>query len=277
MGISPHVRFIHELSSGQYILHAAGDDISHTERTKKIVLAFLSEKEKPSIVMSNAHYIDDLGNVVGLKNKLEIKRSFRRNRSAPLNFIGPGGGCTLALSRELVLRFSSPNPKMIIEDNLLAVRANLMHGILYIPDILVNYRINHGSASNPFGTSTPVRDDLIARHTRWNQERIYGIFQFWEDAKTAQFKQEDHKELYAKIDTYLSCLYDIDSILNKTFYLSTISLLNQLRKLNREAHEIYVPIPYSQPLKLYVLRWFPLFRMIKNFVLNLSRAKDAAR
>jgi glycosyltransferase involved in cell wall biosynthesis len=273
LGISTHVRMIHEISKGEFIIHAAGDDISYPERTIALVTAFFSMPIKPSIVLSNSYFIDEHGEEIAIRYPNEKKANYRKNSKNPINFIGPGSGSTLALSKELVLAFDAPNPKLIIEDNLLVTRANFLGGTLYVPNILVGYRVGHGSASNPFGSGFVKHEPLLKFYAEWNKERMLGVSQFLIDAEKIGFKKEDNKEVFTRIEKYYDSLTQLEELITADFFHSTIAFLKEMFKVRRADYQIYVPLEYFRPLKLYIFRWLPFLREWKN-TLNLSNKKS---
>lgn len=139
-GISRHVRHVDKMAEGEIIVHAAGDDISNPKRTQKIVEAFLSEKDKPSLIESNAELIDENGISIGLY--FQEKQRLRKRSYNPVIKQTFGGGCTYAIHRTLIDKLDDPMSGILAEDGLLNIRANLFNGTLYIPDILLKYRIS---------------------------------------------------------------------------------------------------------------------------------------
>ena len=88
--------------------------------------------------------------------------------------------------------------------------------------------------------------------------------QFLTDAEHVGFCLVENKEFFEKVFKYRASLFRIKSILLGNFFRSTFSLFVELSKIDRCSYKIYVPIKYTYALKVYIFRWFPLYRKIKN-------------
>ena len=188
MGISSHVRKIHEMSKGRIVIHAAGDDISSPERALHIFNAFEKTSNTPSMVVSNAIKIDKYRRGLGLLS-IGHDAIIRDNNRCPLRVKVPINGCTIAISRKLIEKFPAPIDGLIAEDILLQRRASLLDGITYIPDALVEYRIHEDAI-------TAKKNDKaheLKRLQIWHKDRLSRLEQFKIDANHIdhQLSKED--------------------------------------------------------------------------------------
>ena len=140
LGLIGHINKIHELSSGEVIIGAAGDDISLSNRCKKIMEHF--EHKKPLLIFSNAEVVDMDGKKANLnytsatlyktKNIIKIARSMKL-------YLGATG----AWHRGLYDKYGQINEGSY-EDLVMGFRAALEGKVHIIPEKLVIYRIGSG-------------------------------------------------------------------------------------------------------------------------------------
>jgi len=203
MGISSHVRKIHEMSNGNFIIHAAGDDISVPERALSLVNVFKKLAKSPSMVVSNAIKIDEFSKELGLLS-VGFDDVIYNNNHRPLSANLPINGCTVAISRKLVEEFPDPINRLIAEDVLLQRRAYLLDGIAYIPDILVKYRVHEDAI-----TAKKINKTDQIRHLQiWQKDRLLRLDQFIVDANhiNYQLSEEDRMTIsHDKKSIELSC------------------------------------------------------------------------
>jgi len=147
LGISSHVRFIHEMSCGSIVVHAAGDDISRPDRTERIVEAFIRSEQRPSLVTSNITHINNQGEKLVPSGESIGMTIFEQHRN-PLKITTPTNGCAVGIDRQLITSFPAPISGIIAEDSVLERRAILLGGKLFIPYELVDYRVTGNSASS---------------------------------------------------------------------------------------------------------------------------------
>ncbi|MDR5903014.1 glycosyltransferase [Halomonas icarae] len=144
LGIYPHVQKVHEMSSGEIVVNAAGDDVSLPTRAEVIFKSFGGSDQNIFMVISNAMKITLEGRGIGLLNEGADKEVLCSSRS-PLNINLPGvNGCTVAIHRKLIGSFPAGNSKILAEDVLLLRRALMLGSVKYTPDVLVRYRIGLG-------------------------------------------------------------------------------------------------------------------------------------
>jgi len=139
LGIGAHVNRIMELARGEYIVVAAGDDISLPERTRRIYETFYASQGRAMAVFSDHEEIDTDGvsrgtvSTVppeGFSDPLEMCRHL---------FTGVTGA-TNAWHRQVFDVFGPMAQDVTFEDRVIAFRASLLGDIYHIPEPLVHYR-----------------------------------------------------------------------------------------------------------------------------------------
>lgn len=121
-----------DLSKGELLVKADGDDISLPERTDKIVQAWKNDGCKAKVVYHDAEFISPSGRSLG-----------RLNRK-------PGAvvGAVMVLSRETYSRFGTVENSRIVDDEVFARRALMIGSQLELNEILVRYRLGTGVSSS---------------------------------------------------------------------------------------------------------------------------------
>lgn len=249
MGISKHVRYIDEIAKGEIIIHAAGDDISYPDRSSKLVQAFLNEKIRPSLLTSNAHIINESGDIIGLLNKpLEIIRELNTD---PMDSPLTGGACTFAISKELVDAFAPPLDGIYGEDRLLMFRAKLLNGTLYIPDILVKYRISRfGVWSSAFMVNLEIKDLLQRQESR---ARDFLLFFQQASADIKSVRHTNSFNILARLEELSRMKNNWVGVMSNGLLGSSVCLFKEL-KHGSLTFELF---------KIYTFRWFPIIRTLK--------------
>ncbi len=137
-----HFNRVLELSEGEYIVIAHGDDYSHTERT--VTLLDIFERERVSMISSNCQVMDRDGNKLG---QIATAQSHRMTLKALVqNGWQPTMlGATHAIHRDVLERFGGVNPKWlpVSYDMAFPFRGALLKGAYYCETELVAWR-RHG-------------------------------------------------------------------------------------------------------------------------------------
>lgn len=147
LGIGGHVNRIMEISSGELIVGAAGDDVSFPERTTRLYEKWLTSKPPAMYLYSDAEIIDSLGAVRGpLISPLPKKKP--RLADDVRSEVGYTIGCAEAWDREVFAKFGPLNDDVVSEDRVISLRARLLGEIAYLPMALVRYRIHENNTFN---------------------------------------------------------------------------------------------------------------------------------
>jgi glycosyltransferase involved in cell wall biosynthesis len=201
-----HLNRAVEISRGELIIGAAGDDISLPHRTSAIYQAWEESGRKATSIHSDYVQIDENGREIGkvFQRQQEPERGEQR-QLIPADFVRTLQptvfGCTHAFSRKLFQTFGDVPGALIHEDEVLALRSILTGAITYIDQALVKYRV-HGANlyvrrnGRSYNLDQLAREEARIRGYFFNRRTMYVAF--LDDLKTAkqqgflQEQQSDH-------------------------------------------------------------------------------------
>jgi glycosyltransferase involved in cell wall biosynthesis len=140
MGIGSHVSIVMRIAKGEFIVVAAGDDISMPKRVEFLYESLVGKSNNNMICSAN-YFIDENGVKVNGISKLF---------SNPENDIGKWveklgpihRGATYMLNRRLFNIFGPLRSTVVNEDIVITFRALLLGGWQFVPEPLVFYRIH---------------------------------------------------------------------------------------------------------------------------------------
>ena len=136
MGINPHFNLAVNTAQGEFIVVAAGDDVSLPERTQKLVDAW---RAGASAVFSNAELIDVQGKSKGLLVQPGFK-NLRDWRGMVIHGTHASWGCALSWEKRAFDIFGDMPENILGEDAVVPFRCSLINGVTYIDEALVQYR-----------------------------------------------------------------------------------------------------------------------------------------
>lgn len=148
---------------GEILVMAAGDDVSHPERTAALVDEFIRNSSVQA-VYSNAEIIDESGAARGMRYNYRPPMSIGSRREKLLKFKSPSTAILGAVSsyrKEAFSKFAPLSPDTVYEDKVLPLRALLLGTTRYIDMPLVRYRQHGGNVWH--GVKARAVDPL-ARH-----------------------------------------------------------------------------------------------------------------
>ncbi len=154
--------------TGDIVVAAAGDDLSHPRRCLRTAELFV-EHPDADLVVCNARQIDESGRVVGERMFPDRPRREVRNLAAKLADIYQGVprlGAAYAYRRRLLTDFAPLLPGSHAEDNTVVFRALLRGGYFYTPEVLVDYRVHSASMSFGFMDKSADRQAELKRQAR---------------------------------------------------------------------------------------------------------------
>jgi glycosyltransferase involved in cell wall biosynthesis len=186
--IGGHINRIVEISQGELILSAAGDDVSLPERAQAVYEAWEASGRRATSIHSAIIQIDESGQPMDQIFKTDYHRTDHGiveqkvtsvayvQTLEPLIF-----GCTNAFSRQLFKVFGNLPDEVIHEDNSLAFRSVLAGQMVYVNRPLVKYRVHGGNvfirarnrAADLKGLAQ--QEDRLRRDFR-NRETMYRTF-----------------------------------------------------------------------------------------------------
>ena len=137
--VGGHINRVMQIASGEWIVGAAGDDVSEPHRVDEIVQCFLASGKAACSIYSDATYMDELGNLTGYYSVARGEGYFEPVSYAKSDFHGVLGA-SHAWHSCLFERFGPLPSEITYEDDVIPFRAALLGTIAHIPRALVKYR-----------------------------------------------------------------------------------------------------------------------------------------
>jgi glycosyltransferase involved in cell wall biosynthesis len=137
LGIGGHVNRVMEMSSGELIIVAAGDDVSAPHRAQALVNLWSTTRPDSSLLCSGLVDMEFDGTLLG------SRAGYPSMERDPVQVALRGrwiAGCTAAWTRRLWERFGPLPTEAVHEDEIMTLRAALAGSILVTEEPLVCYR-----------------------------------------------------------------------------------------------------------------------------------------
>jgi glycosyltransferase involved in cell wall biosynthesis len=179
LGIGAHLNRVVELSRGELLFIAAGDDISLPQRCERVVEAWLAAGRQPDLISSALIDLDEDGRTheVIVPTDLSSYRSAADWIARPPHVIG----AAQAWTRRVFERFGPLPAGTVAEDLLMVFRAIVAGGALTLAEPLVQYRRG--------GISRRRRNlharDVVERLLKNNRHALVELPQLLADAQAA--------------------------------------------------------------------------------------------
>lgn len=181
LGLVQHVnKILYDISKGDYVVLAAGDDISHPERISESI-HFLLKNPEVCALSSSLNIIDENSKFKDVKieksdNNIVFDISYYLSKNYK-HINGP----SRVLSRKLINAFPKLNANCHTEDTTFLFRAFLFGKVALISNKLVNYRVHENNISSPEGLKkmninnifNQYYNDLSYSRGRLIEESIY--------------------------------------------------------------------------------------------------------
>jgi len=145
LGLCNHINKVFDLSSGDLIVMAAGDDISLPQRVSTLVSAWVSHGSPDGLIFSDAINIDENGNEI---NTYSTDTKIPSVCEYLITFVHFIHGATVAYSKSIVENFEPLPSDCFSEDRILSFRSLLSGRAYKVNSALVKYRKNSSSLSN---------------------------------------------------------------------------------------------------------------------------------
>jgi glycosyltransferase involved in cell wall biosynthesis len=224
LGIGAHVNKIYELSSGELIVMAAGDDISDPERVKIIYQVWQKSGFKDISIYSAVIPVD--------KNGREIKTIYDHASIAPAHFSSLQEviknddcavlGASQAVSKKLFENFPPLDKRIFREDNVLSFRALLSDGIFFIERPLVRYRHHESNVVSACLSASNASLRIKARKVKLTtdyEDKYWTRQQWMQDARHIK-SQKLSADLHEDLERLIKIKYFQIKILKSNFVLS---------------------------------------------------------
>ena len=179
LGIGAHLNRMVDLSHGELLFVAAGDDVSLPSRCERVVEAWLAAQRRPDLISSPVLDLDDAGRTHGtlVPTDLSTYRDAADWIARPPHVIG----AAQAWTRRVFDRFGPFPAGTVAEDWLMVFRAVVSGGAITLDQPLVQYRRG--------GISRKRRNlharDVIERLLKNNRHALVELPQLLADARRA--------------------------------------------------------------------------------------------
>lgn len=143
IGLAAHMNRGFELTSGDFVVVQAGDDISMPQRTAELTRAWLGSEPRADLICSHHMEID----VEGVPNGKVVRDVVYPGHLGESIRVGSciALGATAAYSRKLYKKFGPLDTRVLMEDWIFPFRALLETRILVVDRPLLKYRVHGGS------------------------------------------------------------------------------------------------------------------------------------
>lgn len=253
------------VAKGKLLVLAAGDDISYSSRTQKIVDAWL--KERPSCINSKFDEIDHLNSLLAEGQKWgwcrDTQRIFRTSDTAIKynGLVANVVGFSAAYPTDFWAKMPLTSRRLLVEDGLATCIINASGGkIITINDALLAYRIHDKSMSIRHGTEDKeelaLRENRIERSAQDIVDRIDYILELESRGELA-ISDIDRKNLL-KERRY-------GEIILNFWSESRFNRIARLAKA-RNLREVKFIVP-----RIFGLSWFYLTRNLASIHIKLSQ------
>ena len=144
LGITKHMNKAYlELTNGEIIIAAHGDDISMPKRTEK-AYEYLKQHPDVTALSFSIEAFDEQGNVLS-KHSAKVDKVNEYNFQAGGNIPAP----SRCFYKSVMETFGPLNDDCPTEDEIISFRALLLGKNVFLPECMVRYRKHKGSSSNP--------------------------------------------------------------------------------------------------------------------------------
>jgi glycosyltransferase involved in cell wall biosynthesis len=162
-GLIGHVNQLFSLATSDWVIYAAGDDISEPDRASRV--AAIIGRESPLLVHSNVTDLDESG-APKLRQRDRTRHATLEAKSLPELACATSHaiGASCCWHRDLFDRFGPITETGLFEDQVLLFRARLLGKVAYLDERLVQYRRRIGlSASGRDGPEKVERSIAVLR------------------------------------------------------------------------------------------------------------------
>lgn len=186
LGMIGHINRVVELAQGEFIVPAAGDDISLPQRTETVVRLWQQNGGRAKSIYSDVIALQQDGDrAYHFTAQPELNALEHQLRTGFCNVLG----ASQCYHRSL-FDFFGPIPATVAEeDHVLPFRAALLGEVVYCPEPLVKYRIHVGNVSQSGERRTNVMAARQALARMLTKNKLPWLAAFREDLLTAGRKE----------------------------------------------------------------------------------------
>lgn len=165
LGLAEHINRVVDLADGDWIVMAAGDDVSVPNRTRNLVEFAQGTASTLKLVCSTNRFIGEEGNEIAGRSGLD--RPYIAHPGKWAAAFGPiHRGATHMVHKSIFTLFRNFRPDLVNEDMVNTYRAMLLGGWSLLDVPLVSYRVRDGSLSGRVGDFVTCESFLLNR-SQW--------------------------------------------------------------------------------------------------------------
>ena len=194
LGIGAHLSHLVELSRGELLFVAAGDDASLPHRCERVVQAWVAAQRKPDVIASALIDTDASGQGHSTIQPSDLSRY--RNAADWLANPPFVVGAAQAWTRRLFDKFGPLPQGVVAEDLIMVFRAIVSGGAITLDEPLVRYR--RGGISRR--RRAMHADDVVERLLKNNRHALVELPQLLADARTAGQLNAVQSSLEARLE-----------------------------------------------------------------------------
>lgn len=187
LGIAHHVNAVMELTHGDLIIAAAGDDVSDSSRTAELVKAWVRTGYAAAVFHSGFNSIDSDGRITHVSTRPKLIKP----RIEDLIFNNVAKGATQAWSRKIFDFFGPLSTSLCQEDMNITMRGAMLGGVHYVSKPLVSWHT--GGMSN--STSTSQREARRRNSIWYSCDMAQAILDLHTAMRRAIIDQERYNSL----------------------------------------------------------------------------------
>ena len=184
LGLGEHTNKIVELSNGEFLIKADGDDISLPKRVSALTEAWMKSGKKSGSIYSGYLAIDQDGNE-GYTREPRFETSDASYLIENPESIWSDGvyGCTHAWTKDVFEIFGGLMPNVIYGDRVIPFRSALLGNVSFVTEPLIKYRVLPESLCR--FTYSGSRRDKIAKLSAYYGKRQDALINNQRDLETA--------------------------------------------------------------------------------------------
>jgi glycosyltransferase involved in cell wall biosynthesis len=139
LGLLDHINKLFSLATQEYIIYAAGDDLSEPNRASRI--AEVIAQDRPYLIHSNVTDLDGDGTELDRQRERQrLKDLAGKSLKDVARAISHAIGATCVWHRDIFEKFGPITERGLYEDQVFYFRARLLGSVSYIDERLVRYR-----------------------------------------------------------------------------------------------------------------------------------------
>ena len=143
MGVGAHVNALMRMVEADFVVIAAGDDVSMPGRTRRLVSEWTASGARTACIYSDLIAIDEDSSIIDTSSEAvcESPRSLASMAYGDIRVLG----ATTAVTKDVFDRLPELSPAVMHEDRVLPFRALLLGGrVMFVNEKLVKYRVTSG-------------------------------------------------------------------------------------------------------------------------------------